>query len=306
MKGRILIILLISFLGLSLLAQNANPFDIIRSATDTVVPVESATEAIVTKLEGDNPFSVSHIPIRKNQFKEIERLAITDKVEENIALSSLPLVLIIISLCVMAFIIFRKKDHVTILIRSLANDNFLKMTKANEGNMLSINYILGYLLFFINIALFFFLAISKYFRSNYTELTSRYELGEVSIFMMILGLCFMFFFGKHLLNTFFSWVYRLPKEARLYDFTIITFRNLLGVIFLMINILFVFGPEAWIQSLLVLGLVIYIILLLSRHYKGVRIGGTWLNNYFVHFFIYFCAFEICPWVITFTLVRDFI
>jgi len=281
----------------SLLAQTKNPFSIARSGSDTVVVEEKTalTEEESTKIEGENPFDVSHIPIRKNQYKEIERLAISNKsVEENISLGYLPLWVIITSMCLLVFVLFSKRDHLSILIRSITNNNFMKMTNYGENGGRNLPYILGYLIFLANIALFAYLYITKQFDYNPSY-----------FYFLLLGGSVVLFLGKHLVNLVFSWIFHLDKELGLYDFTIISFYNLLGLFFLVLNIFIVFGRSSWLKPLVVIGVLIFIIFLLSRYYKGLRIGQGQLNRHFIHFFIYFCAFEFSPWVIVYSVVKGF-
>ena len=56
------------------LTQVKNPFDLLRKDTMETASAPATTESELsfdTKLDDENPFSVSHIPIRKNQYKEI-------------------------------------------------------------------------------------------------------------------------------------------------------------------------------------------------------------------------------------------
>ncbi len=306
---RIIIFILSFQVVSSAVSQTANPFSIDRAEVisdmpeEAVVPVE---ETPATKIEGDNPFNVSHIPIRKNQYEEIKRLTQTERaVEENISLTSLPLWMIITSLCGLALLIYQRKDHLSMLVRSITNENFMRMTNLDENGGFSFHYIIGYLVYLLNIALFIYLLITKYFSKN-SELISQPIEGGWQLFIKLLGLTALFFLGKHIANRFFGWVFNVPKEARLYDFTIISIYNLIGIFVLFLNILLVFGPGAWMRGLAIMGVTIFIIFLLSRHYRGIRIGRQLVNNYFFHFFLYFCAFEISPWVVIYTLTKDFI
>jgi len=193
--------------------QTHNPFSIIRS--DSVVE-EAVLEEIVpvdesTKIEGDNPFTVSHIPIRKNQYDEIERLAISrSNVEENISLSYLPLWLIVLSLCLAAYMLFIKKDHIGVLIRSLTNENFMRLSNNEVNGGKSVPYVLGYFIFLLNIALFVFLYLTK-----------QFDISVSFLYLKILLLTVVFYIGKHAVNSFFSWVFHLRKESRLYDFKVL-------------------------------------------------------------------------------------
>ena len=290
-----ILLLLIIFTG-TLQSQTKNPFSIVRTdSVPTEVIEETPQVEESTKLEGENPFDVSHIPIRKNQYKEIERLAISNRgVEETISLSYLPLWMIILSMCLLVFILFSKRDHLATLIRSISNNNFMKMTNYGENGGRTIPYIVGYLIFLINIALFIYLYVTKQFDYNPDFFFAMVLLGTTVVFL-----------GKHLVNLFFSWIFHMDKELRLYDFTIISFYNILGLFFLVLNILIVFGRNSWLKPLVVVGVLMFIIFLLSRYYKGLRIGQGQLNRHFIHFFLYFCAFEFSPWVIVYTVVKGF-
>ena len=283
-------------LCLSVQAQVKNPFDIERSDTETEVtpPPAASDQPIDTKLDDDNPFSVSHIPIRKNQYKEIEQLALPKgQVQENISLAYLPLWLIIVSMSILAYLLFMKRDHLAVLIKSIMNDNFMKLSNYETNGGKNVVYILGYVLFLINFALLLFLLCTKLFDYNIQYL-----------YWGLLLLTLIFFWGKHLVSLVGSWILRLSKETSLYDFTLISIYNLVGVTLLVINILMVFGPQGWERGLGFAGVGIFIISLLSRYYKTLRIGQSQLNNHFFHFFLYFCAFEIAPWVIVFKVVKD--
>ena len=292
MKKYFFIVAFILGLHTMAISQKTNPFDVYHKEDTVPKPVILDTELETSnKLEGENPFSISHIPIRKNQYKQIEQLNIQSSQEkENISIAYLPLWLLAISLCFLAYMLFVKKSHILSLLRSLSNDNFLKLTQYEQNGGRSIVYFLGYMLFLINFSLFLFLVMQSVFESG-----PQYNLGY--IFLAITA----FFLGKHIVIGTISWVFEFQKEAQLYDFTIITIRNILAIIFLSLNILFVFGPAIWSKGLAVAGAFFFIIFLISRYYKGLKIGRKYLNSNIFHFFLYFCALELTPWIIVYKL-----
>jgi len=291
-------LLIIFFMGISQLANSQlnNPFDVYHvedTVPKAVILEEVVDEVTSNKLEGDNPFNISHIPIRKNQYKQIEQLAIQpDQEKENISIAYSPLWILAISLCFLAYMLFVKKSHLLGLLRSLSNDNFLKLMHYEQNGGRSVVYFLGYCLFLINFALFLYLVVQNVF-------TTSVNAGLVVIFLGVLG----FFIGKHIVIGLVSWIFEFQKEAQLYNFTIITIRNLLAIIFLTINILFVFGPSIWSKALAIIGAFFFIIFLISRYYKGIKIGRRYVNNNIFHFFLYFCAFELSPWLIVYKLAN---
>jgi hypothetical protein len=276
--------------------QRENPFNIyhVENSVPRAVIIEDVIEEETSnKLEGENPFNISHIPIRKNQYKQIEQLTTRPGQEkENISIAYSPLWILAISLCFLAYIFFIKKSHLMSLLRSLSNDNFLKMMHYEQNGGRSAVYFLGYSLFLINFALFLYLVAQNVFNA-------RFDTSLAFIFLGVTG----FFIGKHIVIALVSWVFEFQKEAQLYNFTIITIRNILAIIFLTINILFVFGPSIWSKALAIIGAFFFVIFLISRYYKGIKIGRRYVNNNVFHFFLYFCAFELSPWVIIYKLAH---
>jgi len=300
MIGRLLVVIMV-LMPLFCLSQANNPFDIVRS-DDSVTVVKEVGTALQaeetgpsTKIEGDNPFTISHIPIRKNQYEQIESLKIQkdDKKKEKISITYAPLWIIIFSLCLLAYMLYVKKNHIGILLKSLMNDNFMKLTNYEENGGFKPAYILGYFLFLINFALFLHLIIVK-----------LYDYDRPHQLLYFFGAILVFFLGKHVVNAILAWLYESKKEAKVYDFTIVTVRNLLAIVFLCLNILLVFGSDFWTKGIASFGAFVFISFLISRYYKGIRIGRFYINNYFFHFFLYFCAFEISPWLIIYKIIQD--
>ena len=168
----------------------------------------------------------------------------------------------------------------------------MRLTQYETNGGLTIEYISGYILFLVNIILFIHLFLIKVINTL-----------SIPIWQIIIGV-FVFFIGKHVINRVASQIFEYEKEAKAYGFTIITIRNILSVIFLSINILMVFGPEIWARPLTIFGVGLFIIFLISRYYKGVRIARVYINDTFFQFFIYFCAFEFSPWCVVFKFIKD--
>ncbi len=284
------------------LSQGTNPFSVFHSEDTISAPIISVNattaatnEQELNKLKVENPFTISHIPIRKNQYKKIESLKTTQKSsdKETISISYIPLWIMCLSLCLLAFMLFLKRNHINVLLRSIMNDNFMRMTGYDENQGRSWPYLIGYMLFIINVALFIVLVLQRVF-----DVKQSYMILWGIIF------CTVFFVGKHLVAGFFSWVFNYDKESGFYQFMIISFRNIMSLIFLALNIVFVFGSPDWSKALAMLGVGVFLMFLLSRYYKGIKIARSYINSHFFQFFIYFCAFELAPWIIIYKLVKD--
>ncbi len=284
------------------LSQDTNPFSVFHGEDTISAPIISddastaaTNEQELNKLKVENPFTISHIPIRKNQYKKIESLKTTQKSsdKETISISYIPLWIMCLSLCLLAFMLFLKRNHINVLLRSIMNDNFMRMTGYDENQGRSWPYLIGYMLFIINVALFIVLVLQRVF-----DVKQSYMILWGIIF------CTVFFVGKHLVAGFFSWVFNYDKESGFYQFMIISFRNIMSLIFLALNIVFVFGSPDWSKALAMLGVGVFLMFLLSRYYKGIKIARSYINSHFFQFFIYFCAFELAPWIIIYKLVKD--
>lgn len=288
--------ILVCIFTVHLSAQDNNPFNVFRSSdgeSEGIVQ-DTTMEEDVTKIGGENPFDISHLPIRKNQYQEIERLTLTNEsVQETISISYKPLWSIILSLCILAVIIGIRKNHMVSLFKSEFNENFLRLMQYESDGGRHAIYLLGYLLFLANVSLVLYLILKQYFEVNIN-----------SLYLYILGASVVFFIGKHIMIGFVSWVINTRKEGALYNFKIITDYSLLGIIFLILNILIVFGPEIWLKYIGILAVVVYLIFLISRYWRGFRIVKNYISQHFFHFFIYFCGFEIMPWVIVYILVKS--
>ncbi len=284
------------------LSQGTNPFSVFHGEDTISAPIISDNASTATtneqelnKLKVENPFTISHIPIRKNQYKKIESLKTTQKSsdKETISISYIPLWIMCLSLCLLAFMLFLKRNHINVLLRSIMNDNFMRMTGYDENQGRSWPYLIGYMLFIINVALFIVLVLQRVF-----DVKQSYMILWGIIF------CTVFFVGKHIVAGFFSWVFNYDKESGFYQFMIISFRNIMSLIFLALNIVFVFGSPDWSKALAMLGVGVFLMFLLSRYYKGIKIARSYINSHFFQFFIYFCAFELAPWIIIYKLVKD--
>ena len=285
-------------LSLQLYAQSGiNPFDIERndSVQIEIDTISEALPALDTKIQDENPFSVSHIPIRKNQYEEIERLATTNReAEESISITYLPLWIVIFSMSLLAFILVRRKSHIYMLARTLFNENLMRQKAYEENKGLSLIYICGYLLFLINLSLFIFLVAGSIF--------SSFTAGFFNVLMWVS----LFMVGKHIVLSVFSRLYEFNKEADTYSFTINTIYNFIAPFYLALNVILLFGPDSWIQSFGLFGILIFTLFLISRYYKGLGIARKYLSQHIFHFFLYFCAFEFSPWLIIYGMLRDIV
>lgn len=237
---------------------------------------------------GENPFEVDHVPIRKRKISQVERKSrkgvpvslVDSRSESNLFIFWLSL----LSLLLLAIVLNTQRGTLLKLFKSLTNENILKLNNREEKGGTSGSYYILYIVYFVNIASFLYLGLKYY---------SHIEAGFLQwlyIFLGVFGLYMTRHIAMFILGTFFP----VEKESKLYNFTIIVFNLSLGIFLIPVNLLLAFGPEGIINGVLYFALVIIGILLLLRILRGFFISIPYLTSNTFHFLLYLCAFEISP------------
>ena len=269
-----------------------NIFDVQRLNRDTIKPISAdtivqelepeITEAIRSIDDGSNPFEVDHVPIRKRDIQEKREKV---KLAKKPASSNLFVFwLTLFSLIILAIVLNTQKSTLPNLFKSLTNENILKMNKREESGGTSAVYLLLYSIFFLGFSAFMYLVFAG------LELFSS---GIISWFYILLGLITIYLcrhIAMYILGTFFP----VGKESSLYNFTIISFNLVIGLVLIPINLLLAFGPESFSNGLMYTGLIVFSLVFLLRLLRGLFIAIPYLASNTFHFLLYLCAFEIAP------------
>lgn len=174
-------------------------------------------------------------------------------------------------------------DHV---IRAVMNDNYLNLLYRQQKGRLNIQYIFLSFFFVANIGFFIFISMDYWLkpRPNVTLLTC----------IIIVGLVY---YIRYLTMRLLATTFPVSKEARQFNFTIIVFNIMLGIIIFPVNLFLAFAPDKISTIAFYTGLIIYLIFYLFRQMRGLFIGARLINSYKFHFFIYLCTIEIAPIVV---------
>ena len=92
----------------------------------------------------------------------------------------------------------------------------------------------------------------------------------------------------------FGSVFPVAKEVKLYNFTIIIFNIVLGVLFVPLSLFLAYGPDNLMIGVLYLTGVIVLLTYLYRSIRALLIGGKFLSFHKFHFFMYLCTAELAP------------
>lgn len=285
----LILTLTIILIKISIYGQVINPFQIKRK-NDTVniskYPSESriVPKAISDKTENttaDNPFEVSHTPIRRvfskastTHNKTKTETDLFDKIRFFYLLTTWILLLIVIML---------KKSTLTRIFRSTSNHNFLKLIMREDNNGMQADYFLLYLIFLINLSLFLYYS-NNYFW-NYTFFNSYLNCLTTTLLLFAL---------KHFVIYIFSILFGLKREMLIYNFLIYLFSIIIGLFLLPLLPVYLYADAPFPQIIyyLVGGLLAVIVV-----YLYLKVFLTTINkitNSIFLFFIYLCALEIIP------------
>ncbi|MDV7393473.1 DUF4271 domain-containing protein, partial [Arthrospira platensis SPKY1] len=99
-------------------------------------------------------------------------------------------------------------------------------------------------------------------------------------------------------------IFPIQKETRLYNFTIIIFTIMLGVLLLGLNMFIAYMPAAYTQGFVYAAFAAIASLYLFRALRGLIIGQQFVYTYLFHFLLYLCAVEIAPVVVLARLIKD--
>lgn len=295
-------ILLISFPFFCFGQNSTNPFDVrtdrieeVTKAQDTVrgneiVPARLPTTIAKTPVKPsrsfDNPFEVSHIPLRKSQVEK-SRSNKTQKINASKTTENyyLPMIVILISCIILGFVLSRDRNILSGLYRSLNNKNFSATFSREKASGLKLGMVLIYLLFFFNAGLFVFLSV-KHYRPQ-----------QALSYLTIVGILGVIYLGRHFIMNVFLWLFPVKEVIKPYNFTIQVANSLIGLILIPLNLLLAYGPKLMGQSLIYGGLFVILLVLCFRFLTGFTLSNKYRRESLFHFFLYFCSFEMIPLII---------
>lgn len=244
-----------------------------------------------------NPFDVSHIPIRRSKLKtEADALKSRNrelKIESSGSRSFL-FFLNLLSAFLIAIVINTQRGAIQKIANAITNENVLKLIHREEKKGISGYHLLLYVSYFINAAIFVYLILDNFYGQSGWKIYQWVFLGILAIYLT-----------RHLFLNVLGSIFPFKKDSQLYGFTIQTFNIFLGIILIPFNLIIAFGPVKTAEPLIYAGLVIIGILALLRTFRGFLIASTHIQSNLFHFFLYLCTFEILPILLLIKIVGNF-
>jgi len=265
-------------------AQNLNAnTEIESSAENNLEPSNNTKERLTNAPAFDNPFEVSHVPLRQNQLALSNKSSIKLKEAPKEANYYLPLSIVLLSTILLGFVIFKDNGLLKNIFMSLNNRNFARGFRRDYKNGLSI--MLLYVIFFVNISLFVFLVAKHIFKV------------ELNNFLWILGIGVVLYLSRHILLKFLGWLFDISDATDPYNFMILIANISIGLLLIPINLFLGYGPDILFKILILIALVLVFIIFVFRYYRGWLVTKAYRRDSLLHFFLYFCSFEIVPFLL---------
>lgn len=174
----------------------------------------------------------------------------------------------------------------TNVTQALLNDSNLRLIYREQLGWGNLSYLVMYVLFWINLAIFAFLTQLNW------GMKIAYSQAATFTFCL-LGIAFIYSL-KHFILYVIASVFPIAKEVKLYNFIIIISGIVIGLILAPVNIFLAFSNAPLSNWLIYLGIgvigVVYSIRLLRSLFVS---GGLLMTNQF-HFLLYICTVEIAP------------
>ncbi len=287
---------LLLFASITTIGQNAaNPFELQPRLPDTsadsvaAIPVSTNPFDIIKVRPADQP-AANGPGFRLRVEKRDKPLSAKEK-ETNyrrFLFVSILIMFIVLTLIVTIFRILIEK-----IWKAFINDNLLNQLHREQSSGLAVAYLVLYLLFFINGGLFAFLAARHFGIAVSTS--NLYSL------LLCMGGIAGFMLAKHFVLWLVGFVFPIGKEVDAYQFTIMIFNIVIGLILVPVVLIIAYAPPS-ITGLVVfgaLGLLGLIYLFLGL--RGLFIGNRFMADNKFHFLLYLCAVEIAPLLVIYKI-----
>lgn len=287
--------------AIALNAQStASPFDLLPRIQATA-PADSVVTIAVSK----NPFDIiklrpfdqpSRVPQKGLIYKKDKIKPLTAKEKETnyrrFLFVTILSMFIVLTLIVTIFRILIEK-----IWKAFLNDNLLNQLHREQSSGLAVAYVVLYTLFFINGGLFAFLA-ARHFGISFSS-------SNVYALLLCMGAIAGFFIAKHFVLWLLGFVFPISKEVNTYQFTIMIFNIVLGLVLVPIVLFIAYAPASttWLVLYGAVGLLGLIYLFLSL--RGLFIANRFMAGNKFHFLLYLCAVEISPLLVIYKVATAY-
>lgn len=265
------------------------PESIAEFETDTMTVAESPV--LVAETENENPFEVIRVPRNDTSFEDPLLENVTTRVDKDLLFT----IMMILMIC-LAVLVGLYRSFIVKLYKSIWNDNYLKLLYRSVNEPIRFRFGAFYLLYFLNAGLFIYLSLGLLGKDQWQE-------GPVLLLACVV-IVFLVYGIKHLILFFLGVFFPVAKESFQFNFTILLYNCLLGLLLVPVNAIMAFAVDEIVIIAAYSGLALSLLFYTLRQFKGLILGVNFLSKNFFHFFIYLCAVEIGPVFILWKLFQS--
>lgn len=288
-------------LGL-LLSQSNNPFEVYKKGES--VPILISTTAtsggdVTSILPYSNPFDVAeerNLDLKTPDVNDQNQGVVNEKLSKYFSKSGsngFIFWIFLLSLILLAIAIRIDRKTFNNLYRSVLNNNFQNVIKREHKNGMSLFMIILYIIFILNISIFCLHLLSFYV--GLKGFTLYFILAVIWVGIYLIRHISLWFLQQLLPN--------LTMSAN-YNFSIIIFNCILGLVIFPINALIAYSPYP--KQFIFIGLGLVALCYIMRQIRAVFLALGSRHVQLFHFFIYLCSFEIAPLLLGIKLVSSYL
>lgn len=240
----------------------------------------------------DNPFAidrdaatVAELPPADAATPSKPRIPLLTRPERGLQIS-----ILLLSVLLLIFIVNVEQGYVRDMWRVISNENYSSLQQRNQrSTMRQILTAMGYVVFVLQAGLFLFHALN----------TFRIPSPVIRSLLMSVALVAGVYLIRHLMLRYLRWLFNRERQLALFAFDITIFNTMVGLIFLPMNVLLLFGPDGMHKPLIITGLIVAGSAYLMRQLRWLVASRSWLSASLLLFFVYLCAVEILPlWAVS--------
>lgn len=282
-----------------------NPFDIERGPDSTlqahaVQSQPAARPAEIALSPGANPFDVAPVKVISREQVAAEKSKPRQIIHLLKPVSAQPrdknqfFWTILLMLVMLAVAVTLNRNVVRHVYLGFMNDNAMKLLYKEQSVVGSVSYFVLYLLFLINGGLFIYLVLDYY-------KAPAYWTGFTEVFMCVAGFSLVMMI-KHLILFYVGSVFPVAKEVRLYNFVIVMFGIVAGLVLAPMNLFIAYSPADISDLFVVITFILLAGIYLFRVLRSLFIASPFMGFHKFHFFLYLCAVEVAPVLVLLKLI----
>lgn len=276
-----------------------NPFDLVPRLPAS----ERAAASAAPGWETGNPFDVAHAvaPVDPQALRlapqpEKKRKAVLPPLSTEEQYKAFLFTVLVGLLALLTILVTMFRQVYQRAYRGFLNENMLNQIHRESQGSGPLPYFILYGFFLLNAGTFVFL-VTRHFGAVLPG-------GLWQGWLMCAGGVSLLLIAKHLLLAFLGAVFPVGKEVASYNFTIVVFGTLLGLLLVPANVFIAYGPAEFTRPAVFTTFGVIGLVYAFRSLRGLFIANNFLASNKFHFFLYLCIVEITPVLVLVKLIQN--